>query len=88
MQKWQMREAKAKLVELVKCAQLEGPQEITMHGKTVAVIVSRETFDRLSNKESLASFMQRSPLLGLDELEFERDTSLTRVQFNPVDACR
>jgi prevent-host-death family protein len=78
MRNWTMQVAKAKLSELVKLAQLEGPQEITMHGKSAAVLVSRETFDRLSHGDSLATFMQRSPLFGLDEPEFERDTSLTR----------
>jgi prevent-host-death family protein len=79
MKSWQMQEAKARISELVKRAQVEGPQEITMHGKPVAVLVSRETFDRLAQRgDSLAAFMQRSPLYGLDELEFERDPSLTR----------
>lgn len=79
MQSWQMQEAKARISELVKRAQADGPQEITMHGKPVAVLISRETFDRLSQQgDSLAAFMQRSPLYGLDELEFERDASPTR----------
>ncbi len=79
MRAWQMQEAKAHLSELVKQAQSQGPQEITMHGRPTAVVVSRETFDRLSQSgESLLSFMQKSPLYGLDEIEFERDTSLTR----------
>lgn len=79
MQSWQMQEAKAKISELVKRAQVDGPQEITMHGKSVAVVISRETFDRLSQQgDSLAAFMQRSPLHGLDEVEFGRDRSLTR----------
>jgi prevent-host-death family protein len=79
MQSWQMQEAKAKMSELVKRAQVDGPQEITMHGKSVAVLISRETFDRLCHQgDSLVAFMQRSPLRGLDEIEFERDRGLTR----------
>lgn len=79
MQSWQMEDAKARMSELVKCAQLEGPQEITIHGKSVAVILSRETFDRLCERdESLTAFMQRSPLHGLSELEFERDPGVSR----------
>lgn len=79
MRAWQMQEAKAHLSELVKQAQNQGPQEITMHGRPTAVVVSRETFDRLSQAgESLVSFMRKSPLHGLDEIEFERDASLTR----------
>jgi prevent-host-death family protein len=79
MQSWQMQDAKAKISELVKRAQIDGPQEITLHGEAVAVVISRETFDRLSQQgDSLAAFMQRSPLRGLDEVELSRDRSLTR----------
>ncbi len=79
MQTWQMQEAKARISELVKQAQNQGPQEITMHGRSVAVVVSRETYDRLSQTgDSLAAFMRRSPLYGSDDIEFERDKSVTR----------
>jgi hypothetical protein len=30
MHTWQMQEAKARLSELVKCAEVEGPQDITL----------------------------------------------------------
>ena len=79
MQTWQMQEAKAQISELVKRAQQLGPQEITLHGRSVAVVLSRETFDRLAGaNQSLVEFMRQSPLYGLDELTFDRDTSPTR----------
>jgi prevent-host-death family protein len=80
MQTWQMQEAKAKLSELVKRAEADGPQDITLHGRSVAVVLSRAAFDRLAGRQaSLAEFMQASPLVGLDdELVFERDPSPTR----------
>ena len=80
MQSWQMQEAKAKLSEVVKRAEADGPQDITLHGRSVAVVVSRATFDRLSGQQaSIIDFMQQSPLAGLDdELVFERDSSVTR----------
>ncbi len=79
MHAWQMQTAKAQFSEVVRSAKLEGPQDITVHGKSVAVVVSRELFDRLSgNTESLVQFMRQSPLYGLDEIAFDRDTSLTR----------
>lgn len=78
MQTWQMQEAKARMSELVKRAQSQ-PQDITLHGKSVAVVMSREAFDRLSQAEvSLVDFMRRSPIYGADDIEFERDDSLTR----------
>ncbi len=77
MHTWQMQEAKARMSELVKRAQTQ-PQDITLHGKSVAVVISRETFDRLSqNQDSLVDFMRRSPLFGANDIEFERDGSLT-----------
>ena len=64
--------------EVVKRAQNQ-PQDITLHGKSVAVVISRETFDRLSQSQgSLVDFMRRSPLYGADDIAFERDQSLTR----------
>lgn len=78
MQTWQMQEAKARMSEVVKRAQNQ-PQDITLHGKSVAVVISREAFDRLSqSQDSLVDFMRRSPLYGADDITFERDQSLTR----------
>lgn len=79
MKSWQMQAAKARFSELVKNAAQEGPQDITLHGRSVAVLVSREQFDRLSgNEQSLVDFMRNSPLQGRDDIEFERDRSLAR----------
>ena len=78
MQTWQMQDAKARMSELVKSAQNQ-PQDITVHGKSVAVVVSRGTFDRMSQAQgSLVDFMQRSPLFDADDVVFPRDPSSTR----------
>ncbi|MBC7717468.1 MAG: type II toxin-antitoxin system Phd/YefM family antitoxin [Pseudorhodobacter sp.] len=80
MQTWQMQEAKARLSEVVKRAESIGPQNITLHGRSVAVVVSRAAFERLSGQQaSLLEFMQASPMAQLpDNFEFVRDRSLTR----------
>ncbi|MEN9865794.1 MAG: hypothetical protein RL748_1384 [Pseudomonadota bacterium] len=79
MQSWQIQEAKARLSELLKLSESEGPQDITLHGKSVAVVLSRSAYDKMSgNQQSLVEFMQQSPLYGLEEIEFERDQSETR----------
>lgn len=79
MHTWQMQEAKARLSEVVKCAESEGPQDITLHGKSVAVVLSRATFERLSGSEhSLVEFMRQSPLYALEDIDFERDRSTVR----------
>ena len=48
---WQLQEAKARLSELVKSAQHKGPQQITVHGKPAAVVLSRGDYDRLTNEK-------------------------------------
>ena len=79
MQHWQMQTAKARFSELVKHAAQDGPQNITLHGRSVAVVVSRELFDQLSgNEQSLVDFMRASPLADREDIAFERDRSLPR----------
>ena len=79
MQTWQMQTAKARLSEVIKHAADDGPQAITVHGRSVAVVISRELFEQLSgNQASLVDFMRQSPLYGNDDIEFERDRSLSR----------
>ena len=76
MQAWQLQTAKARFSELVKSAADDGPQEITEHGRPVAVVISRELFDSLSgNQSSLVDFMRQSPLHGSDDITFERNAS-------------
>ena len=79
MQTWQMQTAKARFSDVVRSAKNEGPQDITVHGKSVAVVLSREHYDRLSgNTQSLVQFMQSSPLYAMDDLKLERDKSVAR----------
>ncbi len=79
MHSWQIQEAKAKLSEVIKCAESEGPQGITLHGQPVAVVMTRSLYDQLTgNERSFVEFMQQSPLLGLEDISLERDHSLTR----------
>ena len=74
-----MQEAKAFLSGVVKRAEEDDPQYITLHGRSVAVVVSRTMYDSLSgNQRSLVEFMRESPLHGLDGHEFELDKTLTR----------
>jgi prevent-host-death family protein len=76
---WQMQEAKARLSEVVKMAQSEGPQKITMHGQSVAVVISQSMYQRLTNNQlTLTEFLTNSPFFGMEELILEREQSLTR----------
>jgi len=75
MKQWQLQTAKARMSELVKLAQ-DKPQEITLHGKPAAVVLSRQEFVRLSNvNKSLVEFMRESPLCGNEDVDLERQQS-------------
>ena len=41
MRAWQIQEAKVNLSELVRATESAGPQEITWHGRAVAVVLSK-----------------------------------------------
>ncbi len=83
MRRWQLQEAKARFSELVKLAEREGPQEITVRGEPKAVVVSKVEFERLRQpKPPLTAFLRSSPLVGL-ELEIERDKSPPRLNEAP-----
>lgn len=74
--RWQLQEAKNRLSEVVRKAQHEGPQTITVHGKDAAVVVSAEHYARLPRRKgTLVEFFRSSPLVGLDlSLSRSRDT--------------
>jgi prevent-host-death family protein len=61
---WPLRDAKARLSEVVRLAEGEGPQYVTMHGRDAAVIVSPEEFRRLKGARTgadLVAAMRASP---------------------------
>ncbi len=78
MNSWQVQEAKARFSKLLRDAAEAGPQAITVRGRTTAVVVSKQEFDRLrGRKPSLVKLLRSSPLMGI-ELDTERDKSLPR----------
>ena len=78
MRTWQLQDAKARLSELVRKAEREGPQCITVHGHSTAVVISPKEYERLNlPRGSFVSFMRQSPLYGI-ELELKREQTLTR----------
>ena len=60
---WTVAEAKAKFSEIIERAMSEGPQTITRKGRTAAVVVGAEEWQRKTNRAgSLAEFFAGSPL--------------------------
>lgn len=65
--KWQLQEAKNQLSEVVRKAQREGPQVITVHGAEAAVVVSAKDYRALSRPAGrLVDFFRKSPLVGVE----------------------
>ena len=73
---WQLQEANNKLSRVVREAQTNGPQTITLRGKDAVVVVSEGEYRRLTElKGSLLEFFQQSPWAECElELERSRDT--------------
>ncbi len=62
---WTVAEAKAKFSEIIERAMSEGPQTITRRGRTAAVVVGAEEWQRKTERSgSLAEFFAGSPLRG------------------------
>jgi prevent-host-death family protein len=64
-QSWTVAEAKAKFSEIIERAMSEGPQTITRKGRTAAVVVGAEEWQRKTKRAgNLAEFFAGSPLRG------------------------
>ncbi|PRX68804.1 prevent-host-death family protein [Cohnella sp. SGD-V74] len=75
---WELQDARNQLSAIVKMAADEGPQIINIRGKSAAIILSMEEYNRLTTpKTRLTDFFKNSPLRGL-ELNLERNNDFTR----------
>jgi prevent-host-death family protein len=88
--RWQLQEAKAKLSQLVKRSEREGPQEITVHGQAKAVVLSKADYDRLSGKQpSIVDLMKSAGVYGLgldleDDEGREAPDRATPIEFDKI----
>jgi antitoxin Phd len=81
--RWKLEDAKARFSEVVRLAQSEGPQRVSVRGKDAVVVISAETMERLSpadpRRPSLVAFLEDLHLDGLDltrALDRGRDVDL------------
>jgi prevent-host-death family protein len=62
MHEWQLQDAKNRFSELVRRAQAEGPQTVTVHGKPAAVVLSPDTYAALTkSRPSLTEYLLSGP---------------------------
>jgi antitoxin Phd len=75
---WQIQEAKAKFSQLVEDAGRKGYQTITKKGEPIAVIMSKEEFDKIKQpKVSFLNFFKEAPHQEIT-LEIQRAKDLPR----------
>jgi prevent-host-death family protein len=64
-QSWTVAEAKAKFSKMLDRAIAEGPQTITRRGRTAAIVVDADEWNRKTKRVgTLADFFASSPLRG------------------------
>lgn len=75
---WQLQDAKNRFSALVKAAEKQGPQMITVHGKERAVLLSADDYQHLmKRKGSLLDFFQQSPW-ATTEIDINRSRDIGR----------
>jgi prevent-host-death family protein len=71
---WQLQDAKARFSELVRRAQTEGPQRVTVRGHDAVVVIAADELARLlppaSDAVPFVAFMES---LSVDGLDLTRD---------------
>ncbi|MBF0236706.1 MAG: type II toxin-antitoxin system Phd/YefM family antitoxin [SAR324 cluster bacterium] len=71
-QHWQLQEAKNHFSEVVEKALNDGPQVVTKRGLEAVVVLSVDTYKKLTKpKVGLVDFFRQSPLKGIN-LDLER----------------
>ena len=66
---WPLQDAKARFSEVVRLAQTEGPQHITVHGKQAVVMLSEAEFQHLKGAhtgQALVDLLAKSPLRDVE----------------------
>jgi len=66
---WKLQDAKARFSEVVRRAQSEGPQRVTVRGRDAVVVISAEEFERLlpeKRRIPFVRFMESLYVEGLD----------------------
>ena len=66
---WPLQDAKARFSELVRRANSEGPQHVTVHGREEVVVISAAQYRRLKGEKTgaaLIAALQASPHRDID----------------------
>src|SRR2546430_2776444 len=75
---WKLEDAKARFSELVRRAQSEGPQRVTVRGRDAVVVISAEELERLLPEERRLPFVEFMESLYAEGLELGREPDYGR----------
>ena len=70
---WKLEDAKARFSELVRRAQSEGPQRVTVRGRDAVVVISAEELERLLPAERRLPFVEFMEGLYAEGLDLSRE---------------
>ena len=76
--RWKLEDAKARFSEVVRRAEQDGPQRVSVRGRDAVVIMSVEEFERLSRPEPHLPLVDFLESLDLGALDLERETDRGR----------
>ena len=71
--RWTLRDAKAKLSEVIKRVHSDGPQRVSVRGEREVVIVAAEEYQRLKGRESGQVLIDALASSPLRDVEFDRE---------------
>jgi antitoxin Phd len=75
---WKLEDAKARFSELVRRAQSEGPQRVTVRGRDAVVVISAEELERLLPEERRLPFVEFMESLYVEGLDLSREPDYGR----------
>jgi len=71
--RWTLRDAKAKLSEVIKRVHSEGPQRVSVRGEREVVIVAAEEYRRLKGHASGQALIDALASSPLRDVDFDRE---------------
>ena len=70
---WKLEDAKARFSEVVRRAQSEGPQRVTVRGRDAVVVISAEELERLLPEKRRLPFVRFMESLYVEGLDLSRE---------------
>jgi prevent-host-death family protein len=75
---WRLDDAKARFSEVVRLAQIDGPQRVTVRGKDAVVIISAKELERLLPQQRPVPFVEFMESLYVEGLDLSREPDYGR----------